>query len=114
MTTTLSKIKHSLTVRLLIAVSALALIVGTVAGCGASDDDCQGDKGTVSAKDYDPAYTTGKGTHKTHHSAEYEITILKADGSTYEKDVSSTAYDWYKVGGKFPHPTKCTADGKVK
>jgi hypothetical protein len=98
--------------------TALAAVAATVAlmltGCGADDSDCQGDPGKVSAKDYDAAYTTGKGTHKTHHSAEYELTIIKADGTTYEKDVSSEAYDnWYKVGSKFPHPTKCS-DGKVK
>ncbi len=93
--------------------AAVALALGAT-GCGASDDDCQGGAGKVTAKDYDPSYTTGRGTHKVHHSADYELTILKADGTTYEKDVSSTAYDdWYKVGSAFPSVKHCK-DGKVK
>lgn len=96
--------------RAVIALAAVGLVVGSLAGCGASDSDCQGDKGKVTAKDSDSTYN--KSTKTT--TWDYELTILKEDGSTYEKDVSSTAYDWYKVGGKFPHPTKCTADGKAK
>lgn len=96
----------------LTAVAASVVLIFGMTGCGASDSDCQGDPGRVTEKDSDPAYTSGSGSHKVHHSADYELTILKPDGTTYEKDVTSTGYDWYRVGGEFPHPTKCK-DGKA-
>lgn len=94
--------------RVALALGAVGLVVGSLAGCGASDSDCQGDPGKVTEKDYDA-------TSKTNTTADYELTILRADGkSTYEKDVSSTAYDdWYKVGSKFPSSKHCE-DGKAK
>ena len=109
----MSRIYHSLIARGLMAAAAFALILASVAGCGASDSDCKGDPGKVTEKDYDPSYTTGKGASKTHHSADYDVTILRANGTTYEKDVSSTAYDWVKVGSKWPSAKHCK-DGKVK
>lgn len=90
--------------RLCLALAAITLTVGSLAGCGASDSDCQGDKGRVTAKDYDPSYTTGRGSNKVTHSADYDLTILRADGTTYD--------NWYKVGSTFPHPSKCE-DGKA-
>lgn len=93
--------------------ATVALIFGTAA-CGADDSDCQGDPGKVTDRDTDTdRTTTGTGKNKsTTTTTTYEITILKADGTTYEKDVSSSAYDWYVRGAKFPHPKHCT-DGKV-
>lgn len=97
----------------LAAVAASAALIFGATACGASDSDCQGDPGRVSAKDYDAAYTTGSKAHKVHHNAEYELTIVRADGTTYEKDVTSTAYnEWYKVDSKFPSVKNCK-DGKA-
>lgn len=106
--TSLSKIsKSAQRAKAALIVSLFVLgVVFAATGCGASDSDCKGDPGKVIEKDYD-AWT------KTT-SADWDVTVLREDDTTYEKDLSSTAYDWYKVGGKFPHPTKCTADGKVK
>lgn len=93
--------------------AALALMFGATA-CGGSDSDCQGDAGRVTGKDYDPGYTTGSGKHKVSHSADYDLTITRPDGTTYDKDVTSTAYnDWYRRGGKFPSPEHCE-NGKAK
>lgn len=110
MTTMMINVKHYWR-RAALVLAAVGLAVGSMTGCGASDGDCQGDKGKVSAKEQDTE-TTGTGKNKTT-TYEYELTILREDGTTYEKDVSSTAYDWYKRGSTFPHPSKCE-DGKVK
>jgi hypothetical protein len=80
-----------------------ALVLGTVA-CGASDEDCKGDPGTVVEKDRD-SHVTHTGTGKNRHTStsyDYDLTIQRKDGSTYEKDVTSTAYGWYKDGSHFP------------
>lgn len=97
------------TARIAATLSAAALVFGATA-CGASDSDCQGDPGRVTARDTDTD-TTGTGKNKTT-SVTYEITVLRPDGTTYEKDVSNAAYDWYVRGARFPHPDHCT-DGKV-
>ena len=90
--------------RLALALGTIGLVVGSLAGCGGTDSDCQGDPGVVTDKDWD---SNGK------RADDYDITVLRADGSTYEKDVTSTGYDWYKRGSKFPSAKHC-ANGKAK
>lgn len=89
--------------RAVLVLAAVALAVGSMTACGADDSDCQGDPGKVTAKVYD---------HDKNGDSEYELTVQRADGSTYEKDVSPKAYGWYKRGSTFPHPTKCNS-GKL-
>jgi hypothetical protein len=102
--------------RTALTLAAVGMAAGSLVGCGASDSDCQGDPGKVTAKDTDTdSKTTGTGKNRhTSTTTEYELTVLRADGSTYEKSVSSSAYDdWYKVGSRFPSTAHC-ADGKAK
>lgn len=90
----------------------LRALVSTVAmtgalllsGCGASDADCQGDPGRVVEKDWD---SNGK------RADDYDVTVERADGRRYEKDVTSTAYDWVSKGSRWPSVKHCK-DGKVK
>jgi hypothetical protein len=106
----LHNLKHRMIVRILAVLTGAALVMATLSGCGASDDDCKGDPGRITEKDEDSSYNKSSKTT----TYDYDITVLRADNTTYEKDISETAYDdWYKVGGKFPHPTKCE-DGKAK
>jgi hypothetical protein len=112
----LHDLKHRLIVRILAVLTGTALVMATLSGCGASDDDCKGDPGTVTEREAeDHKVTTGTGTKKTTTTTtEYELTITRADGTTYEKEVSSTAYDdWYKTDSEFPSSKHCE-DGKVK
>jgi len=108
-------LKHRLIVRIIAFLTGSALVVLTLSGCGADDSDCQGDPGTVSAREKDSDTTsTGTGKNKTTTTTtDYELTITREDGTSYEKEVSSTAYDWYKTGSQFPSVKHCT-DGKVK
>lgn len=78
----------------------LALISLTFAGvgCGVSEEDSKGDPGVITEKDHD---SNGK------KADDYDFTVKRADGSTYEKDVSSFAFDSCYVGSKFP---KCVTD----
>jgi hypothetical protein len=88
----------------LAAVASLALIFGMTA-CGASDSDCQGDPGRVVEKDYD---SNGKAPD------DWDVTVERdKDGTQYEKDVTSTAFDWVHKGSRWPSVKHC-ADGKVK
>lgn len=98
--------RSKITTTLAAVAASVALIFGAT-GCGADDSDCQGDPGKITAKEYDKAT-------KTDSTADYELTIQKADGTTYEKEVTSKAYDdWYKVGSKFPSSKHCK-DGKAQ
>lgn len=91
---------------LITTLAASFALMFTATGCGASDDDCKGDAGTVTGKDYDPS--------RKGRSADYDVTVQRPDGSTYERDVSQTAYDWVKVGSRWPSSRHCTPDGKLK
>lgn len=96
-------------VTVLVAV-LMALALALLTGCGASDSDCQGDPGRVLEKDSDPA--------TKHRVADYDVVIQrdnprKGQDPTYEKDVTSTAYDWVKKGSRWPSSKHCK-DGKAK
>lgn len=75
----------------LILASLAVAVMALVTGCGASADDRNGDPGTVVSRDEDH-WTSGSRKHRVHHS-DYTLTIQRADGTTYDKDVSSAAYD---------------------
>lgn len=80
-------------------VVVLLLFAGVLlVGCGVSEQDSQGDPGVITEKDHD---SNGK------RADDWDFTIRRADGSSYEKDVSSAAYDTCYVGSKFP---KCVTD----
>lgn len=86
-----------------IAVALVATLALTgLTACQADSDACKGDSGVVADKDRDWRSST--------KSWDYDLTILRADGTTYEKDVTSTAYDWYKRGSKYPSVKHCKAD----
>jgi hypothetical protein len=104
---------RKITTTLTAAAASVALIFG-MAACGASDEDCQGDPGTIKEKDWD---SNGK------KADDYDVTVVRTDPADikaaggqveYEKDVTGTAYDKYKVGGKFPSPKFCNSDGTAK
>jgi hypothetical protein len=114
LTEKIKNLKHRIVVRVLAVLTGTLLLAATLSGCGADDSDCQGDRGKVSAKEID---TNGK------QADDYELTIRRTVdagqdrpvGSTYEREVTQTAYDdWYRVGSNYPSTKHCTTDGKVK
>lgn len=88
--------------QLQLILASLAVAVATlVTGCGASDADRSGDPGKVVDRDKDH-WTTGSGKNRVHHY-DYDLVIQRSsDGTEYEKDVSSAAYDHCYRGSSYP------------
>jgi hypothetical protein len=84
----MNKIKTTVTA---VAMGA-ALALGTVA-CGVTADDRNGDPGKIVEKDHD---ANGK------RADDYDFVIKRADGSTYEKDVTGSAFKSCYVGSSYP------------
>lgn len=84
-----------------IIASVVMVLSFALAGCGASEEDRSGDPGKVVDRDSD-TWTTGSRNHRvTHH--DYDLTIKRSsDGTEYEKDVSSAAYDHCYRGSSYP------------
>lgn len=75
-------------------IAALALGITALTGCGASDHDRSGDPGKVS--DRERKY---KSSTKTY---DYDLTVTRPDGTSYEIDVTSSAYDHCYRGSAYP------------
>jgi hypothetical protein len=83
-----------MTLRKIIGSLTLASLALAGVSCGVSDADKSGDPGKIIEKDWD---SNGK------KADDYDFTVKRADGSTYEKDVSSFAFESCYVGSKFPN-----------
>jgi hypothetical protein len=83
--------------RRILAVLATAAVLA-LAGCG--PDDHRGDPGKVVDRE-ESFYTTRVGKTTTQHW-DYDLTIRRPDGSTYELDVSEDAYDRCYRGSSYP------------
>lgn len=84
------------------ATTALMAVVVTafvITGCEADSDACKGPRGVVTGKDRDYHHTTKTWDH--------DLTIRADGGAQYQKDVTSTAYRWYKVGSRYPSAKHC-------
>ena len=81
------------------AIAAVAAAVALLlAGC--SEDDHRGDPGKVVDRE-ESFYMTKVGKTQVHHW-DYDLTIRRPDGSTYELDVSENAYDRCYQGSSYP------------
>lgn len=90
--------KRQLQLTLASVVAALALLL---TGCGANDHDRSGDPGKVTDRDEDH-WTTGSRKHRVYHS-DYDLTIKRSsDGTEYDIDVSSAAFDHCYQGSSYP------------
>lgn len=79
------------------------IVLGTVLGCSTPDDG-RGDPGKVVDREASH-WTTTSGTGKSrttvwHH--DYDLTIRRPDGSTYELDVTEDGYDHCYRGSGYP------------
>lgn len=76
----------------LVTAATLAAVLGLTA-CSTPDDK-RGDPGIVRDRDYDP--------QTKHTTADYDLTIERPDGSTYDLDVTSGGYDHCYRSSKYP------------
>lgn len=89
--------KHQLQLLLAGLITALTLLL---TGCGTGPDDHRGDPGTVVDRDSD-YWTTKVGKVTTSHW-DYDLTIRRPDGTTYDLDVTSSGYDHCYRGSAYP------------
>lgn len=81
-------------------IAGLVLGITALTGCGASEHDRSGDPGKISDRDSDH-WTTKSGKTTTHHY-DYDLTVTRKDGTSYEIDVTSAAFDHCYVGSSYP------------
>lgn len=79
--------------KIVTALAAAALTVGLSAGCGVTAEDKNGDPGKIIEKDHDA---------NGNRADDYDFTIKRPDGTTYEKDVTASAFDSCYVGSSYP------------
>lgn len=75
-------------------IAALALGIAALTGCGASEHDRSGDPGKVSGREKEYKSST--------KSYDYDLTVTRPDGTSYEIDVTSSAYDHCYRGSAYP------------
>lgn len=79
---------------------ALVLSVLVLTGCGATAADRSGDPGKVSGRD-ESHWTTKSGKTTIHHY-DYDLTVTRKDGTSYEIDVTESAFDHCYRGSAYP------------
>lgn len=74
-------------------IAGLLIALALVVGCSTPDDK-RGDPGIVKERDKESA--------TKHSSADYDLTIERKDGTTYDLDVTSGGFDHCYRGSKYP------------
>lgn len=85
--------------KIVTTVFAAVAVLALSTGCDTTHGD-DGDPGTVTGRDKD-SWTTKSGKTTIHHF-DYDLTVRRADGSTYEIDVSEDVYDHCYTGSAYP------------